>query len=98
MNLLSMALKKYNMNLNAITDLKDLLMILNKIGFQYTRDTKKSDPTFDKFLRMGVIKDEVEGTEVQCDVCSHIFKTPFVYKKVKCPSCGNKTYVEPKDE
>lgn len=64
------------------------------MGMTYTHDTSKTDPVFEEFMAMGIIKDEMDGIPVTCDLCSHKFDSVFVNEEVKCPNCKSYTYVE----
>ena len=93
-----MSKKKYKLDLSSIRTIEDLTFVLNSLGMVYTVDTSKYDPVFESFKRMGIVREERgedNGISVTCDICSHGFKTSFVNERVKCPNCGNKTYVEP---
>ena len=90
-----MSLKKYRIDLSSIHNIEDLIKVLNSLGLTYVVDTSKPDPRFEKFQKMGIIKEEMKGVPVVCDLCGHKFTSAFVNEKVKCPCCKSNTYVEP---
>jgi len=89
-----MMIKKYNINCSHVSSAAVLALIINSMGLTYTRyDT--NDPMFDTFERLGIIGDEVVGTDVMCNVCLTRFSSVVTHAEVTCPNCDHKSYVEP---
>jgi len=93
-----MSLEEYDMDLSGITNLQDLLEVLNSIALTYTVDTSKPDTKFDRFKEMGIIRGKCVEIETKCDLCSHKFNSTMIGQEVNCPNCNNKTFVEPPED
>ncbi len=92
-------MKKFKIDCSEVESVKDLAYLINSLGLTFTHVEGKNDKEFDRVKKMGIVRGAIIAPEykVNCNICTHGFKTTQILQNVECPHCGISTFFDPNE-